>query len=319
MDSSWYWFRYTDPLNATAPFDPARAAKWTPVDLYCGGIEHAILHLLYARFFTKVIRDLGMIDFGEPFTRLRNQGIILAAEGTKMSKSRGTQVGPDELVAEHGADALRLHLMFLGPWEQGGPWNDRGITGMERFIRRAFLLVSESATRDLSVSAGEEAEAAVRASTHRTIKRVTNDLAGFHFNTMIAGLIEFTNELMKLKDEPVATTPVWRESMQTLTLLMAPSTPYVAEEMWHRLGKPFSVHLQGWPKYDEALAVVASVEIPVQVNGKVRDKIVVPTGSAEDELLAAAKGSEKVQEYLAGKAVVREIVVPDRLVNIVVE
>ncbi len=150
MDSSWYWFRYTDPQNASMPFDPAMAAKWTPVDLYCGGIEHAILHLLYARFFTKVIRDMGMIDFGEPFTRLRNQGMILSAEGTKMSKSRGTQIGPDELVARHGADALRLHLMFLGPWEQGGPWNDRGITGMERFIRRAFLLVSESATRELT-------------------------------------------------------------------------------------------------------------------------------------------------------------------------
>jgi leucyl-tRNA synthetase len=319
VDSSWYWFRFTDPQNATAPFDPALAAKWTPVDLYCGGIEHAILHLLYARFFSKVIRDLGLIDFGEPFTRLRNQGIILAAEGTKMSKSRGTQVGPDELVAEHGADALRLHLMFLGPWDQGGPWNDRGITGMERFIRRAFLLVSESAGRDLTGSAGEAVEAELRASIHRTIRRVTNDLNGFHFNTMIAALIEFTNELMKLKDEPVANTPVWREAMEALTLLMAPSTPYVAEEMWSRLGKPFSVHQQTWPVYDEALAVVATVEIPVQVNGKVRDRIVVPTGSGEGVLLEAARASAKVQEHLAGKSVVREIVVPDRLVNIVIK
>jgi len=319
VDSSWYWFRYTDPQNDSAPFDPARAAQWTPVDLYCGGIEHAILHLLYARFFTRVLRDIGMVDFAEPFTRLRNQGIILAAEGTKMSKSRGTQVGPDEIVAAHGADALRLHLMFLGPWEQGGPWNDRGITGMERFIRRAFLLVSESAARDCSGSAGDEVEADLRALTHRTIRKVTNDLDAFHFNTMIAALIEFTNELMKLKDEPLASTPAWREAMETLTLLMAPSTPYVAEEMWSRLGKLFSVHHQAWPVYDEALATVSTVEVPVQVNGKVRDKIVVPTGSAEAVLLDAARASERVQEFVAGKSVMREIVVPDRLVNIVVK
>jgi leucyl-tRNA synthetase len=208
--------------------------------------------------------------------------------------------------------------MFLGPWEQGGPWNDRGITGMERFIRRAFLLVSESASREMTGNAPEEEVAALVALTHRTIRKVTNDLDAFHFNTMIAALIEFTNELMKLKDGPIASTPAWREAMETLTLLMAPSTPYVAEEMWSRLGMPFSVHTQSWPVFDEALAAVATVEIPVQVSGKVRDKVVVPTGTAEAEVLAAAKASEKVQEYLAGKAIVREIVVPDRLVNLVV-
>ncbi len=149
VDSSWYWYRYTIRTLRTMPFDPKLAEDWRPVDLYTGGIEHAILHLLYARFFTKVLRDLGMVDHGEPFTRLRNQGMILAEEGTKMSKSRGTQVAPDELVGNHGADALRLHLMFLGPWDQGGPWNDRGITGMERFIRRSYQLVTESATRTL--------------------------------------------------------------------------------------------------------------------------------------------------------------------------
>ena len=319
VDSSWYWYRYTDPLNAEEPFDPAIAGTWTPVDLYCGGIEHAILHLLYARFFTKVIRDIGLIEFGEPFVRLRNQGMILAAEGTKMSKSRGTQIGADELVAEHGADALRLHLMFLGPWDQGGPWNDRGITGMGRFIRRAFLLVSESATRELDGSAPDEVVAGLQSLIHRTTKRVTNDLDGFHFNTMIAALIEYTNELMKLKEAPIASTPVWREAMETLTLLMAPSTPYAAEEMWSRLGNPFSVHHQTWPAYDEELATAASVEIPVQVNGKLRDKIVVPTGTGEATVLDLARASTKVQQYMAGKSMVREIVVPDRLVNFVVK
>ena len=318
VDSSWYWFRYTSPHFTEGPFDPQKAALWTPVDLYCGGIEHAILHLLYARFFTKVLRDIGLVDHDEPFLRLRNQGMILAAEGTKMSKSRGTQVGPDELVAQHGADALRLHLMFLGPWEQGGPWNDRGITGMERFIRRAFQIVSEVGDRALDGDAPGEDIAALRSLTHRTIKRVTEDIDGFEFNTMIAALIEFTNELMKLRDQPVARTPAWREAVETLTLLMAPSTPYVAEEMWSRLGKPFSVHQQAWPTYDEALAAVQTVEIPVQINGKVRDKIVVETGLAKDALLAAAKASGRIREYLDGKTVVKEIAVPDRLVNIVV-
>jgi leucyl-tRNA synthetase len=316
MDSSWYWFRYTDPQNAEAPFDPEIAKRWTPVDLYTGGIEHAILHLLYARFFTKVIRDLGLIDFGEPFLRLRNQGMILAAEGTKMSKSRGTQIGPDDLVARHGADALRLHLMFLGPWEQGGPWNDRGITGMERFLRRAFLLVSSTGARQLAGS--DPAERELRALTHRTIRKVTSDLDAFHFNTMIAALIEYTNELMKLRETGVSETPAWRDAMETLTLLMAPSTPYVAEEMWARLGNEFSVHLQPWPTYDESLVTVATVEVPVQVNGKVRGRIEIPAGTPEEEMLAAAWALEKIQEHTVGKTVVREIVVPGRLVNIIV-
>ncbi len=318
VDSSWYWFRYTSPHFDKAPFNEEKAAKWTPVDLYCGGIEHAILHLLYARFFTKVLRDIGLVKQDEPFKSLRNQGMILAAEGTKMSKSRGTQVGPDELVAEHGADALRLHLMFLGPWEQGGPWNDRGITGMERFIRRAFLIVSQVGEQHLDGMAPQEDVRALQSLTHRTIKRVTEDIDSFSFNTMIAALIEFTNGLMKLRDQPVAKTSAWRGAAETLTLLMAPSTPYGAEEMWSRLGNEFSVHLQDWPAFDEALAAVDTVEIPVQINGKVRDKITVETGLSQDQLLVVAKASDKIQEQMAGKTIVKEISVPDRLVNIVV-
>ncbi|HWK81412.1 MAG TPA: leucine--tRNA ligase [Thermomicrobiales bacterium] len=319
MDSSWYWFRYTSPHEDSAPFSHETAKAWTPVDLYCGGIEHAILHLLYARFFTKALRDMGLVEQDEPFKRLRNQGMILAAEGTKMSKSRGTQVGPDELVAQHGADALRLHLMFLGPWEQGGPWNDRGITGMERFLRRAFQIVSEVGTQHLSGEAPEADVAALRALTHRTIQRVTEDIDGFQFNTMIAALIEFTNELMKLRETAVAGTAAWREAAETLTLLMAPATPFVAEELWERLGNEYSVHHQPWPTYDEALTVVDSIEIPVQINGKVRDKIVVSRSADEMETLAIARASAKVQEFLEGKATVREIVVPGRMVNLVVK
>jgi leucyl-tRNA synthetase len=318
MDSSWYWYRYTSPHYDKAPFDPAAAEQWTPVDLYCGGIEHAILHLLYARFFTKVLRDIGLVEHGEPFTRLRNQGMILSAEGVKMSKSRGTQVGPDELVAAHGADALRLHLMFLGPWEQGGPWNDRGITGMDRFIRRAFQVVSEVGDQRLDEEAPDSDVRALQSLTHRTIKRVTEDIDDFSFNTMIAAMIEFTNELMKLRETPVAKTAAWREAAETLTLLMAPSTPYVAEEMWNRLGNEFSVHQQSWPVYDEGLATVDTIEIPVQINGKVRDKIVIENGASKDDQLAAAKASGKIAEQIAGKTIVKEISVPGRLVNIVV-
>jgi len=317
VDSSWYWYRYTSPEEEGAPFDVESAKHWTPVDLYCGGIEHAILHLLYARFFTKMLRDIGLVDHGEPFTRLRNQGMILSTEGVKMSKSRGTQIGPDSLVEQYGADALRLHLMFLGPWEQGGPWNDRGITGMERFIRRAFQLVSETGTSYRDGDGDAPGIGELRSLTHRTIKRVTDDLDRFQFNTMIAALIEFTNELMKLKDGPVARTTAWTEAMETLTLLMAPSTPYAAEEMWSRLGKPYSVHQQMWPTYVQGLAVVRTVEIPVQVNGKVRDKLTVETGAAEDAVLALARNSPKVMEHLVGKTVVREVFVQNRLVNLV--
>jgi leucyl-tRNA synthetase len=318
VDSSWYWYRYTSPHDSDAPFDEKKSKLWTPVDLYCGGIEHAILHLLYARFFTKFLRDIGLVDHDEPFQRLRNQGMILSEEGVKMSKSRGTQVGPDELVEQYGADALRLHLMFLGPWEQGGPWNDRGITGMERFMRRAFQVVSEVGERKLNGAAPEGDTAALRALLHRTIKKVTADIDRFQFNTAIAALIEFTNELVKQRESALANAPVWREAAETLTLLMAPLTPYIAEEMWNRLGKPFSVHQQSWPTFDEALATDRTVEIPVQINGKVREKVTVASDSLEADVVIAAKALVKIQEYLDGKTIVKTIFVPNRLLNFVV-
>lgn len=318
MDSSWYWFRYASPNYSKLPFDNEKAAEWNPVDLYTGGIEHAILHLLYARFITRIMRDLGLTGVSEPFSRLRNQGMILSDDGRKMSKSRGAQVGPNELVDAHGADALRLHLMFLGPWEQGGPWNDRGITGMERFIRRAFQVVSELGETPVGDRVAEGDENALIALTHRTIKRVTDDIDAFSFNTMIAALIEFVNELMKLKETSIITSPVWRDAVETLVLLMAPSTPYVAEEMWELLGNEFSVHQQPWPEYDASLAVEATVEIPVQINGKVRDRVVVSSTATAEEQTAAAKAQEKVAAQLEGKQIVKVISVPGRMVNLVI-
>jgi leucyl-tRNA synthetase len=317
VDSSWYWFRYTSPHDDQAPFDSERAKTWCPVDLYCGGIEHAILHLLYARFFTKVLRDIGLVDHGEPFLRLRNQGMILAEEGTKMSKSRGTQVDPDELVHDHGADALRLHLMYLGPWDQGGPWNTRGITGMERFIRGAVALVGESAPVPTIATGDDEAALALRRLMHRTVKRVTTDLEDFQFNTMVAALIEYVNELKRLRSTQIAETTLWREALETLVLLMAPSTPYAAEELWERLGNPYSVHQQDWPTYDEALTVERVVELVVQVNGKVRDKLTIAVDASEEQARDQALASERVREHLGGKAPTKIVYVPGRLINLV--
>ena len=319
MDSSWYWFRYASPDFANGPFDKQKAAEWNPVDLYTGGIEHAILHLLYARFITRVLRDLGQTEVSEPFSRLRNQGMILSEDGRKMSKSRGAQIGPTDLVDAHGADALRLHLMFLGPWEQGGPWNDRGITGMERFIRRAWQVVSELGTTAPGDHAEKSQEDALVSLTHRTIKRVTDQIDAFGFNTMISALIEYVNELMKLKETDIVSSPAWRDAVESLVLLMAPSTPFVAEEMWAMLGNEFSVHQQNWPAYDAALAVEAMVEIPVQINGKVRDRIMVPSTASGDDQIALAVAAEKVIPYLDGKQIVKQISVPGRMVNIVVK
>jgi leucyl-tRNA synthetase len=318
VDSSWYWFRYTSPREDDGPFDPEMAERWTPVDLYCGGIEHAILHLLYARFFTKVIRDLGLIEHGEPFLRLRNQGMILAEEGTKMSKSRGTQIAPDELVAQHGADALRLHLMYLGPWDQGGPWNSRGIAGMERFIRRAYGLVTETGAGPFDQPLSQSETAPLRRLRAKTIRRVTTDLDEFQFNTMVAALIEYVNELMKLRETALIHTPEWREALETLVLLMAPSTPYIAEELWERLGMPYSVHHQSWPEYELALTQDDAVEVVVQVNGKVRDRLLLPIDLPEDDARARVLAQPKITEAIGGREPRKVIYVPGRLINIVV-
>ncbi len=318
MDSSWYWFRYASPQFDQGMFDTAAAKLWTPVDLYTGGIEHAILHLLYARFITKVLRDFDLIDHDEPFKRLRNQGMILSVEGTKMSKSRGTQVSPDSIVSQWGADTLRLHLMYLGPWELGGPWNDQGPIGMNRFIRRTFQVVSESVGRPIDGDDTTAEAKAIRRLTHQTIRKVTEDIEQFAFNTMVAALIEFTNALMAQRETPVVSTPAWRDAVDTLVLLMAPSTPFVAEELWQRLGHPYSVHHQDWPVFDASLLTVAEVELVVQVNGKVRERLTVPVGLTEADALAQVRDLPKVREHMGDREPVKVIHVPDRLINIVV-
>ncbi|HEX7004252.1 MAG TPA: leucine--tRNA ligase [Trueperaceae bacterium] len=316
MDSSWYWFRYLSPHMDEAPFDKHLAERWTPVDTYTGGIEHAILHLLYARFFTKVIRDMGLIDSDEPFLRLRNQGMILGEDNEKMSKSRGNVVDPDDLVATYGADSVRAYLMFIGPWDQGGPWNPKGIEGVTRFLNRVWNVVMEEA-EDRPAGNGDAEE--LRRAVHKAIKEATEDFEAFAFNTAIAELMTLQNTMSRLKSRELGALPEWAEAVEALLLLLAPIAPHISEELWERTGRAGSVHLQSWPDYDEEALVADTVTIAVQVNGKVRGQVTVPANALEAEVLEAAKAERNVARYLADGQLVREIVVPGRLVNLVVK
>ncbi|MCC6628154.1 MAG: leucine--tRNA ligase [Chloroflexi bacterium] len=318
IDSSWYQFRYVSPNDDAAPFDQdGEGAYWLPVDQYTGGIEHAVMHLLYARFFTKAMRDVGVGRYDEPFLRLYNQGVILGPDGNRMSKSRGNVVNPDDYVGRYGADVVRIYLMFIGPWDQGGPWSMNGIEGAARLVQRAWTVAT---TDPADAPAGEAAPAeitALRRWTHRTIERVTGDIEQFRFNTMVAALMEFVNELMRARATPLVRTAAWPEAIATLTLLLAPSAPHLAEEIWARLGRPYSVHQQPWPTADAALAAAEEVELVVQVNGKVRDRLTVAVDLDEAAATAAALASPRVTSLTQGKAPRRVIYVPGRLINIV--
>jgi leucyl-tRNA synthetase len=333
VDSSWYMLRYCNPPTppsergdgGAAPaspgedqketaFDRSAVEHWMPVDQYMGGVEHAVMHLLYARFFIKALRDLGLISFGEPFKRLFNQGAILGPDGSRMSKSRGNVVNPDDYVQRLSADVVRCYLMFIGPWDSGGPWNPQGISGVESFLNRVWGLVLDGAGPN-APQAGGAADEQVLRWVHKTTKRVTEDMERFRFNTMLAALMEATNALMKLRGE--ASRRVWREASQRIVLLLAPAAPHMAEELWHRLGHRDSVHLQSWPTYDEALVMEQQITLVVQVNGKVRDKIEVPADISSDDAQRLAVASPRVRAHLDGATVRQVVYVPGRLVNIV--
>jgi leucyl-tRNA synthetase len=330
MDSSWYQYAYISPywkagqpLHADdMPWDKRVGEHWLPVDQYTGGIEHATMHLLYTRFFTKVLRDLGIVDFDEPMLRLFNQGMILGPDGEKMSKSRGNVINPDEFVDKYGADTVRGYLMFIGPWDQGGPWDMNAIEGVYRFLHRVWAVVVDdpqmaNPTLDPSVEADPQAVRSLERKLHQTISRVGDDMANFRFNTAIAGLMELNNALIKTKESTVVNTPAWNQAIRSLILMMAPIFPHIADELWHRQGNTSSVHLQRWPEADEEKARVDEVTVVVQVNGKVRDKLVTAPGASVEELEAAALALEPVQKWLEGKQVQRAVVVPGKLVNIV--
>jgi leucyl-tRNA synthetase len=313
MCSCWYFLRYCSPHYAKGAFDPQAVKHWLPVDIYTGGAEHAVMHLLYTRFFIKAIKDMGLVDFGEPFTKLFNQGIIIA-DHQKMSKSKGNVVNPDLYVNDLGADTVRAYLMFLGPWEQGGEWDDSGISGMSRWLNRVWNLALDEYG---SKGAGGDEEL-VRL-THQTIKKVTEDVERLHFNTMVAALMEFSNYLGKVKESGSVSTSKWKSSVIALLLMLAPTAPHLAEEIWQRLGYEYSIHNQRWPEWDEALTKTEEIILVIQVNGKLRDRVAVPASISESEAKKLAAVQDKVKPFLEGKQIVNIIYVPGKLVNIVVK
>jgi leucyl-tRNA synthetase len=318
MCSSWYFLRYASPHYEKAAFDPEKVKYWLPVDLYTGGAEHAVMHLFYARFFIKAIRDMGLVDFGEPFTRLFNQGIIIAQK-RKMSKSRGNVVNPDDYVAELGADAVRAYLMFIAPWEQGGEWGDSGISGISRWLNRLWGLVLGDYEWSESAGGQFKAERELERLSHQTIRRVTQDLERLRLNTMIAALMEFTNHLTMVKEEGAVSATAWELAVDNLLLLLAPTAPHLAEELWQRTGHQYSIHNQDWPNWNEELAREEEITLVVQVNGKLRDRITVSASVTEDEAKKLALESEKVKLHIEGKEVAQVVYVPGRLVNLVVK
>jgi leucyl-tRNA synthetase len=318
VDSSWYFLRYCSPHDDRAPWQREQVDAWMPMDLYTGGAEHAVMHLLYFRFFTKALRDLGLLDFDEPTLKLRNQGQILGADHNRMSKSRGNVQAPDELVARYGSDTMRAFLMFIGPWDQGGPWSSSGIEGVHRWLGRvwgaALPVVDGAPATDAE---GQEMTRALRRLTHVTIDAVTEDYEEFHFNTAIARLMELTNAIIREREAGLAGGPAYAEAVDTLILLLAPVAPHIAEELWERRGHDFSVHQAPWPVADAALAAAETIELPVQVDGKLRDRLVVTPDTSPAEIERMALDSPHVQRYLAGRAPLRVVQIPGRLVNVV--
>jgi leucyl-tRNA synthetase len=318
FDSSWYMLRYISPHYDRGPFDPELVKAWMPVDQYTGGAEHAVMHLLYSRFFIKALRDMGLVNFDEPFLRLFNQGVILGEDHEKMSKSRGNVVNPDEVVNQLGADAARCFLMFVGPWDQGGPWSDVGINGIARWLNRAWSIVERNPADLDSSRSDEQAIRDTMRLLHQTIRKCYNDLDRFKFNTAIAALMEFSNHLSKVWAEASIDSATWRECIEKFLLLLAPMAPHFSEELWERTGYAYSIHQQRFPEWDDTLAAEETITLVVQVNGKVRDRIQAPVDIDESAAQQLALSSPKVQAYTEGKTINKAIYVPGRLVNVVV-
>ena len=324
--SSWYFLRYCSPKQTNLPFDREAVNYWMPVDQYIGGIEHAVLHLLYARFFTKVLYDAGLIGVEEPFSRLLAQGMVYK-DGAKMSKSKGNVVSPDEIVERYGADTGRLFILFAAPPEKDLDWNEQGVEGCHRFLRRVWHLVEEWRELQPAAAGGGTgkigpAEAELQRALHGTIKKVTRDIEErFSFNTAISAVMELVNAVYDYRrktDPEKQNRSLLQETLQSLILLLAPFTPHLAVEAWLALGGRGSVHQQSWPEYDPSAISIEEVEVVIQINGKVRGRMRVPAGTTEENLLKKARGQQRIGELLEGKKVVRRIVVPDKLINIVV-
>ncbi len=315
MCSSWYQFRYLSPDYDKGPFDPEEGDYWLPVDQYTGGIEHATMHLIYTRFFNMAMRDMGLVESDEPMMALFNQGMVLGEDGEKMSKSRGNVVAPDELVAQYGADTVRAYLMFFARWEQGGPWNYDGIKGPQRLLYDVW----DVATHDyVPGNVDETADRAHNRKTHQSIRKVTEDMESFSFNTAVAAIMELRNAITDAKKAANVSPETWNEAVDNLLLLLAPISPHITEELWEQRGRPYSIHQQPWPQWDEEAVKEDTIELVIQVNGKVRDKLEVPVGTDDDTLKQLALASDKAQSWLDGKEPRKVIAVRGRLVNIVV-
>ncbi len=322
IDSSWYFLRYTDARNDKEAFNKKIADYWMNVDQYIGGIEHAILHLLYSRFFVKVLHDLGLVEANEPFKGLLTQGMVLK-EGSKMSKSKGNVVSPEEIVNTYGADTARLFILFAAPVDRDLDWSDQGVEGSYRFLGRVWRIIDayqQVAAKNVTGDLTKE-ETALRRELHRVIKKVTEDLDNnFNFNTAISAVMELVNAMYQHKDKNESVNAnLANELTRNLVLLLAPFTPHITEELWHELGQTDSVHAQQWPVYEEAALVVDEIELAVQVNGKVRDKIVVATSATKEEIEEQAFASDRVKEFTDGKTVAKVIIIPGKICNIVVK
>ena len=322
--SSWYFLRYADPKNADKPFDKDKVNYFAPVDQYIGGIEHAILHLLYSRFFTKVLRDAKLLDFDEPFTRLLTQGMVIK-DGAKMSKSLGNVVSPEEIIAKYGADTARLFILFAAPVDRDLDWSDQGVEGSYRFLNRVWRILDhfedkiKSAPIEYDANSLTKEEKDLRRTLHLTIKKVTEDIGErFMFNTAISSIMELVNAVYAFQDKEINPSLI-REVAHSLLLMLAPFAPHIAEELYSILFKDGSVHKKSWPKYDEEAAKTDEIEIVVQINGKVREKLMIPVNMNKDEMINLAKENAKIKDLVAGKEVVKVIAVPNKLVNIVIK
>ncbi len=316
VDSSWYFYRYCDAHNDRAPFDSALADKWMPMDQYIGGVTHAILHLLYSRFFTKFMRDLGLVHHEEPANNLFTQGMVLGTDGSAMSKSKGNTVDPEEMIEKYGADTCRLFVLFAAPPEKDMPWNESSVGGQRRFVERVYKFVTRNVTRDAAGDPGADRRALRK--LHQTIRKITEDFNNrWHFNTSIAALMELINTLTD--EEAQLSRAALDQILPSLALLLGPFAPFLAEELWEQLGRTGPVFRQSWPAYDEELAKEDAADVVLQVNGKVRGRLSVPFGTSREELERLALADPKAQSFVDGKQVVKVVVVPDKLVNVVVK
>jgi leucyl-tRNA synthetase len=330
VDSSWYFYRYPDARNASAPFARQKIDYWFPIDQYIGGVEHAILHLIYSRFWTKVMRDLGLVGNDEPATRLFTQGMVIR-DGAKMSKSKGNVVSPDDMIARYGADATRMYALFAAPPDRDLDWQEDGVAGVSRFLGRVYRLgmryrepVRARAGQAPAAPASPLAQALLR-KLHQTIRKITQDFAGrWHFNTCIAAVMELVNEITAaesgLAEMPAeVSSELMATVLPSLILLLAPFAPYLAAELWHETGGAGSLLRQPWPSFDSDLAREEEMEVPVQVNGKLRAVVRLPLDAGSEDMQQAALAEAKVQAAIAGKQVVKVVVVPGKLINIVVK